>query len=213
MAKGELPKGIKQVLSGNRARLEVNLKELFGSNVPNSSEFRQAVGQAIIDTIQQRTESNRSWLGSRFKDYTNKKGEPNDYAKSIEFRAYGKSPTNPNLKQTGDMLGLMDIISETPTKIVIGWDEPEEAAKAHGHVTGNVGVRRDFLGINNTEAMGIRRAFSNDLVNREDDVSGNVAIPSVPVARAFVTGGARPQRPTRGFGAALQRFLDGDSEG
>lgn len=204
MAKGELPKGIKQVLSGNRARLEVNLKELFGSNVPNSSEFRQAVGQAIIDAIQDRSAENRGWDGSRFKNYSK------TYADSIEFKAYGKSKTDPNLKQTGDMLGLMDVVSESTTKIVIGWNDREEAAKAHGHITGNVGVKRDFLGLNNSEATEIRQAFMRDLVNREDDVGSNVAIPSVPAARAFVEEGVRPRTRSRGFQDALRSFLDGE---
>jgi hypothetical protein len=35
----------------NQYKLVINLDEMFGTLVPNSSRFRQAVGQAILDKI------------------------------------------------------------------------------------------------------------------------------------------------------------------
>jgi hypothetical protein len=162
---------LKQILTGNKARLEVDLEEMFGVDVPNDSKFRQAVGQAIIDKIRDRTEDGVSRTGSSFKKYSDA------YADSIDFKAYGKSKDEPNLKQTGEMLGFLDIIEETQNKIVLGWND-DNASKAHGHITGNVGVKRDFLGLPDNELNSIAEDFQDFLGERFAN-SPEVTKPSV----------------------------------
>lgn len=148
---------MKQILSGKEAKLEVDLDEMFGEIVPDSTAFRQAVGQAIIDKIRERTQDDQvSVTNSSFRDYSQ------EYADSIEFKAYGKSKSQPNLTQTGDMLGLMDVIEEGKNKIVIGWNDGDQAGKAHGHITGAVGVTRNFLGLPMDDIESIAEDFRRE---------------------------------------------------
>lgn len=162
--------------------MEVNLDELFGTLVPNSTELRQAVGQAIIDRIRERTADNLDRNGDRFKNYST------EYADSIEFKAYGKSKNDPNLEQTGDMLGLMDIIEEKKNKIVIGWSDKKQAGKAHGHVTGNVGTTRDFLGLPEKDLEAIREEFMPAVRAEVADIDASTTRSSTDNTESFLTG-------------------------
>lgn len=159
----------------------MNLDELFGTLTPNSTELRQAVGQAIIDKIRERTESNIDKNGKRFPNYSD------EYASSIEFAAYGKSKSDPNLTQTGDMLGLMDIIEEKKNKIVIGWDDDNEAGKAHGHVTGSVGKTRDFLGLPEKDLEEIADEFRPLLRESMADIDARTVQSSTDLTQSFLT--------------------------
>lgn len=197
-----MAQGLKQKLSGKQARLEVNLDELFGVIMPNNSTLRQAIGQSIIDKIRERTKSNIGADGKRFKNYSK------EYADSIEFKAYGKSKGDPNLKQTGDMLGLMDIIEEKKNSIVIGWSDSTEAAKAHGHVTGNVGVKRDFLGLTEKEVSELRAQW-REVIDTAKGELGPGFISSVAATESFIQGRELPKRLI-GFNEALQEFLGGE---
>lgn len=169
-----------RVLSGNNPRLRVNLKELFGGFVPDSGQFRAAVGQEIIDRIRERTKSNLSWDGKRFRNYSKA------YAESIEFVAAGKSKSDPNLTQSGDMLALLDIVDEGEDWIEIGWSDADEAAKAHGHITGNIGVTRDFLGLPGRDLEEISDEFRDMLP--DDDILSGIGESLTERAGAFVAG-------------------------
>jgi hypothetical protein len=152
----KLNKYVERLSAGrNQFKLRINLDEVFGTAFPNSSRLRQSVGQEIIDIINQRTSENRAWDGVRFKSYSK------EYSESLEFQAAGKSKNDPNLKLTGDMLGLMDVIEEDKATITIGWKDVTEAQKAHGHITGNVGVKRDFFGLNEKEIKRLKDIFDD----------------------------------------------------
>ena len=199
---------LKQVLSGKKARLEVNLDELFGTLVPNNSELRQAVGQAIIDKIRDRTSRNLDRDGKRFPNYST------EYADSIPFKAYGKSKGDPNLKQSGDMLGLMDIIDETKNKIVIGWSDGEEAGKAHGHITGNVGSTRDFLGLPEKDLNEIADEVSDLFKDSTADIDAREVLSSTAKTEAFLGGKSSVRRGARLEDILSSLFrLDPDGEG
>lgn len=161
--------------------MEVDLEKMFGGPVPNSSEFRQAVGQDIIDTIRKRTKSEmESWTGSNFSRYSD------SYTESIDFKAYGKSQSKPNLTQTGGMLGSLDVVKEQESKIFIGFDDKTESEKAHGHITGNVGAKRDFFGLTSEEAARIVKRHQKDLYT--PDQTGRKVNSSVSRLRNFVLG-------------------------
>lgn len=128
-------------------------------DVSANSRLKEVIGQAIIDKIQERTQSNKSRTGSSFKRYSK------SYKSSLDFKAAGKSSTV-NLTLTGDMLNLMDITDDTGNTITIGWDESDEAAKAHGHITGNrrgPGVKRDFFGLPAGELDKIVNEFKSEI--------------------------------------------------
>jgi hypothetical protein len=62
---------LSRVLSGNDPRLKVNLKKMFqGLELPDSSQFREVLGQAIIDRIRERTLDNIDRDGKRFRNYS-----------------------------------------------------------------------------------------------------------------------------------------------
>lgn len=139
--------------------LELDLEAIFGVAVPNSARLREAIGQEVIDLIRERTQKDeKSWTGAAFKKYSD------EYADSIEFKAYGKSKDEPNLTQTGDMLGLMTVLeSASPTKVTIGWNDSLQSEKAHGHITGHVGVKRDFFGLTSGDVSRIREKFADEV--------------------------------------------------
>jgi hypothetical protein len=148
---------LNQKISGTEVQLEVDLDDMFGTLVPDSSSFRQSVGQAIIDKIRERTENNVDVNGKSLKKYSK------TYVESDEFKAYGKSEGNVNMKLTGDMLGLMDIIDEKKNKIVIGWTDGGDAAKAYNHVTGDTVPKRNFFGLPQSDLEEIAAEFRDEL--------------------------------------------------
>lgn len=146
-----------QKISGTEVQLEVDLDEMFGTLVPDSSSFRQQVGQAIIDKIRDRAADNLDVKGNKLKKYSK------TYIESDEFKAYGKSAGDVNMQLTGDMLGLMDIIDEKKNKIVIGWDDSNEASKAYNHITGDTVPKRNFFGLPKEDIEQIAEQFKDEL--------------------------------------------------
>lgn len=85
--------------------------------------------------------------------------------KSDSFDAFGKSPDKVNLRLTGDMLELMDVVDETRNTITIGWDDSDEGSKAHGHITGSGRLpRRDFFGLTGDDIKSIKAEFKRDVI-------------------------------------------------
>lgn len=134
--------------------LEIDLKELFGKSVkvPNNTKFRQAIGQEVIDKIVDRTEATK-YLSPAKQKYSK------EYAETTEFQAFGKSKNKVNLTQSGDMLNSLDIIKEKEDKIVIGWTDKEDKAKATNHNFGVTVPKREFLGLTSKESQEIRNKF------------------------------------------------------
>lgn len=184
----------RKVLKSKTASLEIDLVELFGAEVPDDSGFRQSVGQRIIDLIRERTAENKDVDGSPFKKYSK------EYKESLDFAAYGKSAGDVNLKLTGTMLNELDIIKETKDRIVIGWVDREEAAKAYNHVTGDTVKKRDFLGLRPGEEKILRDEFFEDVMETRDQA---VTVSSVSRANEFLAGGL-----TFGENESLNSILD-----
>lgn len=142
---------------GNKYELEVDLGEIFGVDLSGRPALKEAIAQEFIDRIVERTESGIDRNNQSFKSYSN------EYVESDEFQAYGKKRGQVNLTLTGNMLGLLDVKDISGNKIVIGWNETDEAEKAHGHISGNVGKKRDFLGLPVEEVESIKREFIDEV--------------------------------------------------
>lgn len=146
-------------------KLEIDLKEIFRQRIANR-DLRDEIGQKILDLINKRTASGEG-LDGTFKPYSK------EYRTSREFKAFGKSPGKVNLSLTGDMMGLMDVIESSSSKIKIGWDSADEAAKAHGHIVGadlpngKKLPKRDFFGLTDSELAELRAAFK-DKINESE---------------------------------------------
>ena len=125
------------------------------------------MAEALLEKIVEKTEEGKSRTGSKFRKYSK------SYSETDEFKAAGKSRNSPNLALSGDMLGLVGVVDETSNTVTLGWEDDEEAAKAHGHITGggNGGSLpvRDFFGLNNADIESVKRDFSteiNEIKNR-----------------------------------------------
>lgn len=122
--------------------LKINLRELFGGKVPRDEEFKLRVGQEIIDGLVANARAGRDKSGNKWTGRAARYSKT--YKTSDDFQIFGKS-NKVDMTLSGDMLRSINIVKQTPETIEIGFDDPEEEAKAHGHITGNVGVKRDFF--------------------------------------------------------------------
>jgi len=115
---------------------------------------REIIAEEILEFIRSRTEKGISKTNRAFpplsKEYKAKK------------QAYGAKGI-PDLTLTGDMMISMDLLKSNKGKLTIGFERgSEENAKADGHITGNVGKKRDFLGIYKKDVNAIIRQLEAD---------------------------------------------------
>ena len=62
------------------------------------------------------------------------------------------------------MMGLLGIVDEGDNTVTFGWEDSDEAAKAHGHIVGARSLpKRDFLGLNKKDIKSVQSQFSSDL--------------------------------------------------
>lgn len=149
---------IRRQLDGKNPRLTLDLEGMFKKTVPNEA-LRLEIGQAVIDRILERTE-NSNFVRTRGGKSGSAFRYSAAYISSFDFRVYGKSPSRVNLKATGDMLRALDIVnSDSDSVLGLGFDDLEEANKAHGHITGNVGKMRDFFGLPESDVKRIAKNY------------------------------------------------------
>lgn len=178
---------LKQILSSkNKVELKINLSELFDTKFPDNDALKQAVGQAVIDKIVERTQDGKDINGKEFVGY------------SKEYMKLTGKDDPPNLTLFGDMLGLLDIKQETPETITIGWNSKLENNKAFAHITGyeghptiKKGPVRDFLGLTEEDVNSIVDEFSSDvsdLAEFQDAAdAGNAAEASLQAIRNILS--------------------------
>lgn len=150
-------------LKKNNVELTLNLNEEFGIDFSGKTALKEFIGQAIIDRMVERTKDGKAVGGK--KDL--RKPYSKTYQASDDFKAAGKKANDVNLTLTGDMLGLIDIKEIKGNTIKIGWNDPEQNAKAHGHMTGKDGkvpkMKRKFFGVTKEELKDIKRKYKKDL--------------------------------------------------
>jgi len=150
-------------LSESEVSQTFDLKEILGVDTKDFPEIKQAVGEAIIQRIVDRTESGQDVSGRSFKSYSD------SYVESLPFKAFGKKDSEINLTQTGSMLGTIDIVKDSGNKITIGWSDPTENAKAYNHQTGDTVKKREFFGLNTGDIKAITKEFKPDLKKSKND--------------------------------------------
>lgn len=146
-----------------KVKFKINLEELFDGARTFDRATKEAVGQAIIDKIVERTQSGIDKNGRQFRSYSK------EYMQSLEFKVAGKSSLV-DMTLTGDMLSSINIIEQTPRTITIGFDDPNENAKAYGHISGmkghptiKNGKVRDFFGLPTGELNKIADEFKDQV--------------------------------------------------
>jgi hypothetical protein len=150
-------------LSESEVSQTFDLKEILGVDVRDYPEVKDAIGEAIIQKIIDRTESGVDVSGKKFKNYSD------EYVGSLPFKAFGKSANDVNLTQTGAMLGTIDIIQDKGNKIKIGWEDPTENAKAYNHNAGDTVKKREFFGLTAADLKSISAEFKPDLRKSVND--------------------------------------------
>ncbi len=151
---------VKRTLKEDEVSLTIDLEDLFGVDVSDKPEIKQAVGQAIIDKIVSRTGSGKGVDGGKFQKYSE------SYTESLAFKAAGKSKDSVNLKLFGDMLGTLDVLSDEGNKLKIGWDDELQNAKAYNHNTGDTLPKREFFGLSDSEVKEIKNEFIGEAIGR-----------------------------------------------
>jgi len=114
---------------------------------------RRAIAQEIVEMIRKRTADGKDRRSNPFPNYSLA------YRQSLDFKNAGKSASAVNLTLSGDMLGALDVLSEKPGAVMIGFQNgTEENARADGNIRGTYGQpspipgkRRDFLGLTQAE--------------------------------------------------------------
>jgi hypothetical protein len=121
----------------------VNLKK------PLPENYLERVGREVVRTIQERTARGLDKDGRAFQGYSE------DYIDSLEFRIARKSPSQVNLRLSGEMMTDLEVldIDSQKGRIVVGYKSGESQDKAHGHITGANGKLpvRDFMGVSKEE--------------------------------------------------------------
>lgn len=148
-------------MSTPKVKFQINLKELFDGVPVEDEALRQAIGGSIIERIIERTQSGIDRAGRKFKGYSEA------YRESLGFKAFGKT-NQVDLTQTGDMLGTLEVIKDTPTTMTLGWEDETQNAKAYNHTTGDTVPKRDFFGLPKEELESIASEFREDVKSFKD---------------------------------------------
>lgn len=135
---------------------------------------RQAIGNAIVNYIFNRTSSGR---GINNVPFTRKDGSQNyseAYQEHKHFGIAGKNAGPINLQLTGDMLSSIEVLDiSLAGRIIIGIKDDQNAEKARWMREKGY----NFLGISNSEQQQILRDFSKLTPQqiRRDQVAENLA--------------------------------------
>lgn len=149
-------------LSETEVSQTFDLKELTGLDMSEFPEAKEAIGQAFIDKIVERTQAGKDVDGDSFDKYSKV------YKESLGFQAFGKT-NKVNLTQSGEMLGTLDIIENKGNKIKIGWDDEINNAKAYNHNKGDTVPKRSFFGITSDELAELKKEFKPKLTKETND--------------------------------------------
>lgn len=172
------------VLETDIVAQEFNLEEILGVDLSKDEALAAEIGNDIVDYITKRSAAGRGIGGSKLRSPYSK-----EYLNSEEAKIYGKKPAPINMRLSGDMISSMDVIDFDGTTLVVGI-EGEEAAKAHGHMTGKNGtvpnMKREFFGLTSSELKKITDNYSDrisalespsptigDLLSEKDNASIN----------------------------------------
>lgn len=148
----------KPKLTKNEVSQTINFKNDFGVDLSERPDLALAIGQAVLDRIEERTvEKNRGVDGRRLKKYSK------DYIDSDEFKDFNKNPNEVDMTLTGRMMDDMDILDLKGNNLKIGFLSSQENAKAYNHNVGDTVPKRPFFGVNKSDIKEIKREFKDNI--------------------------------------------------
>lgn len=163
------PKGL--IVEQDLVAQEFDLESITGVDFSDDPDLLENIGNEIKDYITNRVISkNQGYGGQKLRSPYSK-----SYQNSIEFDLFGKSATDINMTMTGDMLGAINIITAEGSDLLIGIDD-QNAAKAHGHMTGKNGevpkMKREFFGVTMDELKkNVLSKFKSDIKELKSEQS------------------------------------------
>ena len=145
---------------------EVDLQEITGVDLSEARPIKEAIAQAIIDRITERTQGGDGLRFSRngsATPVTLKSPYSKTYSETIEFKAAGKSTRKVNMTLTGDMLASVDVMSVGGNTIRFGITDATQVAKAYNHIVGDTVPARPWFGISKSELEDIVSGFRSEI--------------------------------------------------
>jgi len=153
------PKGL--ILEEDLVAQEFDLEEITGRDFSEDEPLLFEIGEAVADFVRDRSASNKG-IGGK----TLPKPYSKVYQESADFKLFGKSANDVNMRLTGDMLDSIEIIDAQGSKLLVGITD-ENAPKAHGHMTGKNGqvpkMKREFFGLTADELNKVLKEFKSDI--------------------------------------------------
>lgn len=138
---------------------EFDLEELLGVDLSQDESLANDIGDAVVEFIEKRSNDGKGIGGKKLKSPYSKA-----YTKTTEFEVAGKSPTDINMRLTGEMIDSIDVLDFDGQVLTVGI-EGDQAPKAHGHMTGKNGevpaMKREFFGLTETEFKTITEKFAD----------------------------------------------------
>jgi hypothetical protein len=136
----------------------------FSFNIPGgySVTARRELAERVISKIIERTENGID---------KNNKQWPELSAKYKEFKQAATGNNTANLRFTGELHGDLEYkpSKSSASKLVVGYKEGTISnAKAKGHITGDIGVKRDFLGLPQQELDSMFDTYQPDEISLID---------------------------------------------
>jgi hypothetical protein len=123
----------------------------FSVSSKYNDDEKQAIAEEVLTKITNRTLRGIDKKSRPFKSLSK------DY-KAFKRKAVGSGKAN--LKFSGEMLGALKYVDMGDSSITVGYESGDEQnAKAKGHITGDIGAKRDFLGLPKREIRDITRKF------------------------------------------------------
>lgn len=148
------------IVEKDKVSLEIDLEKLFGKKIVDF-DLRRIIAEDLISIIEERT--SRGYGVTRSGNEVKLKKYSKEYVASDEFKAFGKSADQVNMKLTGSMLASIDLISSRADKIEIGITDETEAAKAYNHMTGDTVKPRPFFGLTSKDLSKIKAEYKKDV--------------------------------------------------
>lgn len=139
---------------------------MFGVDFTDATSLKEAIGQAIIDRITERTEGGKGLKftsGGRASEIKLKSPYSPAYVKSREFKAAGKKAKDITMELTGDMVASVELDSGSGNKIKIEINDELQILKAYNHITGDTVPSRPWFGISRDELDEIGLKFKSDI--------------------------------------------------
>jgi hypothetical protein len=167
-------------LSKSEVSQSLNLEEILGVSFRGQRELRLAIAQRVIDYIVERTRD--KGVDIRNQDF---KAYANSYKDSTVFELL-KDSDEPNLSLTGTMLASIDVLSDGPNTVVIGFDDATETLKAFNHNTGDTVKKREFFGIRADDAKKLIESEFSDELDRLENRDPNRQTVSEILARGIL---------------------------